>query len=277
MSWYKYIINNYVNYFNKKGTNIFDIYFNICYYIRGDFMNYENKIILITGAYQGIGYSLADFFGRNKATLILTYHNHLDETKKLQEELINKYSISVDIYNLDLCKEDSIINLYNNVKIKYKKIDILINNAVLSLDNDIDNKTKDEFMKVIETNLVGTFLMMKYFDKIIDGYIFNIGSTDGIDTGNIYSIDYNASKAGINSITKTFSLYSKNKIISICPNWVDTESTRSMDSNYLKSELERINQKKLINVGDIPKVIDRCIKDNNETGSIIRIEGDNND
>ena len=115
---------------------------------------------------------------------------------------------------------------------------------------------------------------MKHFDNIVNGFIFNISSTDGIDTGNIYSIDYNASKAAINNMSKTFSLESNNKIISICPNWVDTESTKDIDENYLKSELKRVKQDKLINVNTIPKVINDCIKNNIETGSIIRIEGD---
>ena len=116
--------------------------------------------------------------------------------------------------------------------------------------------------------------MMKYFDSIVDGYIFNISSTDGVDTGNVYSIDYNASKAAINNMTKTFSLYSKNKIISLCPNWVDTESTRKMNKEYLESELKRIGQKKLINPCVIPLVIDKCIGSNYPSGSIIRIEGE---
>ena len=239
-------------------------------------MNYKDKVIIVTGASSDIAKSIIEFFIKCQSKLIVTYYNSKDETVKYTNELKKKYNIDIECLQLDLCKEDSIVNLYNYVKKKYKKIDILINNAALSLDSHIIDKTKEEFMKVLETNLVGTFLMMKYFDNIVNGYVFNISSTDGIDTGNIYSIDYNASKAGINSITKTFSLYSKNKIISICPNWVDTKSTMSMDKDYLVSELKRIKQDKLINPMVIPKVIDKCIKDNIETGSIIRIEGDEN-
>ena len=165
-------------------------------------------------------------------------------------------------------------NLGVKIKNKYGKIDYLVNNAAISLDNYLFDKTKEEFMKVLETNVVGTFLMIKYFDSIVDGYIFNMSSTDGIDTGSIYSIDYNASKSGINSLTKTFSLASSNKIISICPNWVDTDSTNNMDKDYLDSELKRIKQDKLISEITIPKVIDDCIKNNISSGSIIRIESD---
>lgn len=239
-------------------------------------MDYKNKTVLITGASSDIGISIIEFFVKCQANVIVTYCKSKDKAMNLVERLNKDYNVNLECVYVDLCQENSIDMLYNYVKEKYGKVDILINNAALSLDNDIDSKTKKEFMKVLETNVVGTFLMMKYFDKIVDGYIFNMSSTDGIDTGNIYSIDYNASKAAINSLTKTFSLYSENKIISICPNWVDTNSTKQMDKNYLENELKRIGQDKLISPNTIVKVIDECIKKNIPTGSIIRIEGDDN-
>ncbi len=235
---------------------------------------YKNKNMLITGCYRGIGKAIVNYFANKGVNIIMTYHNKKEETIELEKEIRNKYHVNVDSFYLDLSDEKSVKDLSKSIKEKYEKIDYLINNASLSLDNYIFDKTKEEFMKVMEVNVVGTFLMMKYFDKIVDGYIFNMSSTDGINTGSIYSIDYNASKAAINSITKTFSLESDNIIIAICPNWVDTESTREMDKNYLDSELLRIKQNKLIGTSVIPKVIDECIKNNTPTGSIIRIEGD---
>lgn len=235
---------------------------------------YQGKTLLITGAYRGIGKEIASFFANLGVNIIMTYHNKKDETLKLGNDLENKYHIDIDSYYLDLQDERSIKDLYKIIKDKYGKIDYLVNNASISLDSYVFDKTKNEFMNVLETNVVGTFLMMKYFDNIVDGFIFNISSTDGIDTGSVYSIDYNASKAAINSMTKTFSLASNNTIISICPNWVDTDSTREMDNNYLESELKRIKQNKLIGMSVIPKAICECIKNMTPTGSIIRIEGD---
>ena len=78
-------------------------------------------------------------------------------------------------------------------------------------------------------------------------------------------------------MTLTFSLYSHNTIISICPNWVDTESTRCMDKNYLENELKRVHQRKLINPIEVPIMIDKCIKNNIKTGSVVRIEGVSNE
>ena len=230
--------------------------------------------MLITGTSSGIGKTIATYFANLGMNLILTYHKNFNEVDILKKELETKYQVSINNYYLDLASEKSIKKLFLEVKKQYKKIDYLINGAAISLDSYLYDKTKEEFMKVLETNVVGTFLMMKHFDNIVDGYIFNISSTDGIDTGSIYSIDYNASKAAINSITKTFSLKSANKIISICPNWVDTDSTRSMNKEYLDSELKRIKQDKLISEISIPKIIDDCIKNSIPSGSIIRIEGD---
>ena len=235
---------------------------------------YKNKIMLITGCNRGIGKEIVNYFANLGVNIIMTYHNKKDDTIKLENEIKEKYHVNIESFYLDLSSEESVKNLYNEISNKYQKIDYLINNASLSIDNDIFDKNHDEFMKVLEVNVVGTFLMMKYFDNIVNGFIFNMSSTDGIDTGSIYSVDYNASKAAINSITKTFSMVSSNKIIGICPNWVDTESTKEMDSNYLDSELKRIGQDKLVSVKTIPKVIDDCIKINVLTGTIIRIEGD---
>ena len=235
---------------------------------------YKNKVMLITGAYRGVGKEIVKYFANLGVNIIMTYHNKMNETKELEREISEKYHINIESYYLDLSNEKSVNELYKYVKNKYKKIDYLINNASVSLDSYLFDKTKDEFMKVLEINVVGTFLMMKYFDEIIDGFIINMSSTDGIDTGSIYSIDYNASKAAINLITKTFSLESNNTIISICPNWIDTESTREIDQEYLQSELNRIKQNKLIGAKVIPKVIDEVIKNNTPTGSIIRIDGD---
>lgn len=237
---------------------------------------YQGKTLLITGVSSDIGSCIVKYFASLGVNIIMTYYSNKEKTLELECQIKDKYSVNVNSFYLDITSEESIKNLYNKIKSMNIEINYLINNSGISLDNYIFDKSKEEFMKVLEVNTVGTFLMIKYFDNIVNGFIFNMSSTDGIDTGSIYSADYNASKAAINSITKTFSLISSNRIISICPNWIDSKTTRSMDKDYLESELKRINQSKLISIDTIPKVIDDCIKNNISTGSIIRIEGDNN-
>ena len=237
---------------------------------------YNDKIVLVTGASKGIGKAITDFFASNKATIIMTYNTNLESSNKTKDELISKYNVNIINYHLDLSSEDSINDLYKEIKEKYGHIDILVNNASLSIDEDFNELTKEDFMKVLEVNTVGTFLMIKYMSKLMNSndYIFNISSTDGIDTGSTLSINYNVSKAGIINMTETLSRIIEPKIITICPNWVETEVTKDMNQEYLINEMKRINQVKLIKPEKIPEVINELINNDCVNGSIIRIDGE---
>ena len=213
------------------------------------------KNVLITGARRGLGKALAKIYSDNGYNVIVTY----------KDNSIDKY------IKLDLSNEEDIKNIF-----KEYKIDILINNAALSIDNEIIDKSKDEFMKVLEVNLVGTFLMCKY--AVLNGVkdIINISSTDSIDTYSSVNIDYSSSKAGINILTKTFALtYPDIRIISILPNWINTESVLEMNPIYLKDEMDRIGQKKLLDKDLVAKRIFGIYNSEVKSGELIRIdEGD---
>ena len=116
-------------------------------------MNYENKVVLVTGASKGIGRALITFFACKKANIIMTYNTSLELSKKVKKEIDDVYHVNVSNYHLDLSNEEDIKELYKSIKEEYGHLDILINNAALSIDNDIDNLTKEDFMKVLEVNL----------------------------------------------------------------------------------------------------------------------------
>lgn len=240
-------------------------------------MDFSKKNVLITGASYGIGKETALYFASLGCNIIITYNQSQNLSNDVVQLIKDKFDVNVDNLKCDISNEEDVNQLFSFVKEKYGELDILVNNSALSMDSHFDDKTKEEFMSVLEVNVFGTFLMMRTFSKITD-YIFNISSTDAIDTGSEYNIDYSCSKASINCMTKYFSLFDKNtKYITICPNWVDTEPIRMMNQEFLKSELKRIKQDKLINPKTIPIVIKKCIVDNIESGSIIRIDGDINE
>ncbi len=217
--------------------------------------------VLIIGGSSDIGKNIAKVFLENDYNVISTYNNH-------EFKLDNIETLKCDIRN-----EIDIENTIKYVIDKYGAIDILINMAAISLDNDFLSKSKKEFMDVLEVNLVGTFLFNRIYSKYVDdGIIVNIGSTDGIDTCNSYNIDYSASKAGIINITKSISMATNNRVLCICPNWVDSDSTRSMDKSFLVSELKRIKQDRLITKDELSNSIYKIINGKYESGSIIRID-----
>lgn len=232
------------------------------------------KVALVTGSAKGIGKELIIEFAKKRYDCIITYNKSKKEAENLKKYIIENYNINALIIKCDITKEQDIINMKNIILNKYNKIDILVNNAAYACDNYIDEKTKKEFMKVLETNVVGTFLVTKHLYKYMkNGIIVNISSTDAVDTYSEINIDYSASKAAINSITKTFSLIFDNiKVIGIMPNWTNTESIKEMNQDYLKSELERINQKKLEEPEVVAKKIVRIINNKKiKTGSIRRV------
>ena len=118
--------------------------------------------------------------------------------------------------------------------------------------------------------------MMKYSIKYLNvSYIVNISSTDSIDTYNEYNIDYSVSKSGLNMMTKIFSeIFPSINFKLILLNYVDTYTTRLMNPEYLKSELNRIGQKELIKPDFIADKL-KDIVDSNNKELIVRI--DNND
>lgn len=234
------------------------------------------KTILVTGSAQGLGANIIEKFAKNGYNAIITYKSSKNKAIILEDK-IRKYNLNVISVKCDITKISDIRNLIKVVKSRFNNIEVLVNNASLSLDSSFENKSKEEFMKVLETNIYGTFLITR---ELIKKYkvekVINISSTDSIDTYSDLNIDYSLSKCGINFMTKFFSnKYKDIKFYNILPNWINTETIQNMNSEYLESELRRVNQDKLIEPEYISNIIYEMATtckydDNNE----IRIDGD---
>lgn len=222
--------------------------------------------VLIIGGSTDIGINLTKKLVNNGDNVISSYNKHIVDIP------------SVDSYKCDVRREEDIDKLINIANKRFNNDYILINMAAISQDNSILNKTKSEFMNVLEVNLVGMFLCNQIYSRYnSNGQIINISSTDGIDTYSEYNIDYAISKNGIIKMSEIMGRYTNNKIICICPNWIDSDSTKSMNQEYLNSELKRIGQSRLIGVDEFTTSMIDIIKDgyfnriNNDT-EIIRID-----
>lgn len=232
------------------------------------------KTAFITGCAKGIGREIALDLARSGYNIIATYNTSIKEINELKNKVEN-IGVNFDLYKLDLSNESNINDVCNKLKEKYTNIDILINNAAISMDNNFLDKTKEEFIKVLEVNLVGPFLLIqKLNDLLNESKIINISSTDGINTYSKLSMDYSASKAGLINLTKSLALELENtKVYALCPNWVNTESIREMNPDYLEEEMNRVGQKKLIEPKEVSHKILDIIESDMESGSIVVMEG----
>ncbi len=229
-------------------------------------MNFKNKKVLITGASSDLGKSLATKLQKLGAIVIGTYNSSVITLK------------NIDLVKCDLSKESEINDLFNHIKKEYSTLDYVINCAALSKDRDITEKTKEEFMSVLEVNLVGTFLICKNaLSMMDDGVIVNISSTNASTTFSPFSMDYDASKAGIENLTKNLALrFSNIKICALAPNWIATESVLEMSPVYLNEELKRVKQKKLLTKEEVVnKIIEIITNDEIKSGEILIMEDSN--
>lgn len=232
------------------------------------------KTAIVTGCAKGIGKEIALELARDGYDIIGTCNTSLIEMYNLKNR-IESIGVKFYSYKLDLLNEDEINSFCNTIKKEFENIDVLVNNAAKSLDNSFDLKTKEEFMEVLQVNLVSPFfLIQKLYNIMNDGVIINVSSTDGIDTYSKLNMDYSASKAGLINLTKSLALELENiRVYAVCPNWVDTESIREMNPEYLKEELKRIGQKELIEPKEVAKKVIKLIESDLKSGSIVVMEG----
>lgn len=232
-------------------------------------------VVVITGSSKGIGKATAIKFAREGYDIVLNYNNSYKEAIEVKDEL-EKYNIKVLLLKCDISNEEEVIEFKNKIKEEFNKVDVLINNAGIALDNFIEFKTSKEFRKVLDVNLVGTFLVTKYISTIMDnGVIINISSTNGIDTGYIESIDYDASKAGVISLTHDFAKYlSPNiRVNCICPGWINTSMNENLNDEFKNNEINKIKLHRFGEASEVADSIYYLVKCTYINDAIIRVDG----
>lgn len=187
--------------------------------------------VLVTGGARGLGLAISLYYLKMGHSVVVNYNNSDEMALKLMSE----YGDRVSIVKADVSNEDDVKRMFDALG----KLDVVVNNAGIAKDSDPMEKSAEEFLEVIKVNLLGTFLVSKYAVNHVDkGCIVNISSTNALDTYYPESIDYDASKAGVISLTHNFSLYLKDRDIRVnvvCPDWIDTDMNLEMDEEYKKS------------------------------------------
>lgn len=236
------------------------------------------KIAIVTGASRGIGREIAKYLSKNNIKVIANYNHSEKEACNLKEELA-KENISIDIIKADISKREEARRLVNFALEKYKKIDILINNAGISEYKMFIDETDEDWNRVINTNLYSAFVMsQEVIPNMIhnkNGCIINISSIWGI-VGASLEVLYSISKAGINGMTKALAKElgpSNIRVNAIAPGIIDTEMNDKFSKEELKQIQEEIPLERIGATADIAKCVKWLIEDNYTTGQIISING----
>lgn len=237
-----------------------------------------SKVIIITGASRGIGRETAKLLARNGHTVIANYNKSEEKAKELKDEL-KKENINIDIYKADVSKREECKSLVEYAIEKYKHIDVLVNNAGISIWGQFTDLTDAEIEEIIRTNLYSAIAMSQEVSKHMihekQGCIINMSSIWGI-VGASCEVAYSVTKAGMDGLTKALAKElgpSNIRVNSIAPGAIETE----MNSRLTREEKAVLEMEtplgKLGKPIDIAKTINWLIEDEFTTGQIISPNG----
>ncbi len=234
------------------------------------------KTVLITGASRGIGAACTIKFAENNYNVVINYKCDKEKATKLAKELTNKYGVEVLVVKANIAKEAEVKDMFAKIKDKFKKIDVVVNNAGIAIDNDYLEKTSSEFRQVIETNLLGTFLVSKYASLLMDeGCIINVSSNCATEASYPEGMDYNASKAGVITLTKDFAkrLAPKIRVNAVLPGWIDTDMNKDIEPEFKKKEIDKILLNRFGTKEEVADVIFFLTTASYINGSLISVDG----
>ena len=241
---------------------------------------YENKIVLVTGAGRGIGAAIAARFAKEGAVVIVNYSGNDEAADRTVENILaangkaEKYKCQVDSY-------EETEKMITYIMDKYKRIDILINNAGITKDMLLMRMKPEDFNEVINVNLIGTFNMTKnvinYMMKERKGRIINVSSVVGI-SGNAGQTNYAASKAGIIGFTKSLAkeVASRNILVNaIAPGFIQTDMTNILKENVKDEIAKTIPLKRMGTAKDVANVVKFLVSEDSSyiTGQVIQVDG----
>lgn len=201
-------------------------------------------LALITGASSGIGRDIAKYLNELGYDVIITARSE-DKLKELKDELDSRNMGKVDVIISDLSKEEECTKLYNEVKAKYKSIDLLVNNAGFGLFGEFSKSDLDRELSMVDTNIKGLHILMKLFlvDMIKEdkGKILNVASVAGFMPGPLMSTYY-ATKAYVIRLSQAIREELKNEkskvqISVLCPGPVNTNFNKVANVKFNASSL----------------------------------------
>ena len=237
-------------------------------------------VVLVTGASKGIGEATALKFAKNGYDVVINYYSDTVCANKVKEN-VGKYGVKCLLCKCDISNEEEVKNMVDDIINKFGSIDVLVNNAGIANDTLPFEKNVDDFKRVLDVNLIGTYLVSKYVIKHMkNGSIINISSTNALNQYYPYSLDYDASKAGVISLTHNLAteLSPNIRVNAVCPGWVNTDMNKELDKDYIKDECKNILLGRFAETKEIASVIyflaseEACYINN----SIIRVDGGTN-
>ena len=224
-------------------------------------MKFKDKVVIITWASRWIWRATALYFWKEWATVVVNYLSSGIDANKVVKSIIKLWWNSIAI-KWDVSCEDNVKKIVDRTINTFWKIDILVNNAWISNDVPILERTVDQWKRTMDVNLLGTFLCSKYVVKemLKNKNLCKIINVSSINWSKFFApdlIDYDISKLWIIALTKNFAkAFSPNIIVNAIAPWnVNTEITKLSSFDNYDDEIINIYSNRFWELAEIVKVI----------------------
>ena len=245
----------------------------------------EKKVVLVTGASRGLGSSIVEIFAQHGYNIILNYCTNKEKAIAVKKKMEQKYSVKVHLIQCDVSIEEEVKKMIDESVKVFGTINVLVNNAAISLDSFYREKSKSTFTKTLDVNLIGPFLVSKYASECIakqeNGAIIHIASTNGMGMGHPMSVEYDVSKAGVIALTKDMAIaYAPLiRVNAVSPGWIETDMSLCEDTEleevFKQEESSKICLQRFGKPEEIAKVVYFLASTDASyiNGSVIRVDG----
>ena len=240
----------------------------------------ERKVVLVTGGSRGIGKEVAEVYAENGYDVVINYVSDKTDIEGIKKEFFEK-GVKCLLVKADVSKAEDVEKMVEEAIAEFGKIDVLVNNAGITRDTLLMRMSEEDFDKVLEINLKGTYLVTKavtkYMMKKRSGSIINLASVVGV-VGNAGQCNYSASKAGIIGFTKSVAkeLASRNiRANAVAPGFIATDMTSVLSDSVKENINVQIPLKRMGTAREVAEVIYFLGSEKSSyiTGQVINIDG----
>ncbi|WP_024787755.1 MULTISPECIES: 3-oxoacyl-ACP reductase FabG [unclassified Lebetimonas] len=243
-------------------------------------MTFSGKNVLITGASRGIGAEIARVLAKKGLKVWINYKSSANLADKLKEEIESDGGIA-GVIGFDVSDEKAFIEGIKTIIESDGELSYLVNNAGITNDKLAMRMSVDDFKKVIDANLVSTFIgcreALKVMGKKRFGAVVNVASVVA-ESGNAGQVNYVASKGGIISMTKTFALEGAARSIrfnSVTPGFIKTDMTEKLPGKVKEEILNKIPLKRMAKPAEVANAVAFLLSDGASyiTGETLKVNG----
>jgi len=243
-------------------------------------MSVEDRTCLVTGASRGIGRGIAEELGEQGAEVVVNYRSSEADAHEVKER-INDGPGEAILAQADVSNYDDVEAMYDVATEAFGSVDVLVNNAGITVDKKFENMTREDWNRVMQVNLGGVFNCTKMcYDDIQsanEGRLINISSVVG-QQGNYGQANYATTKSGLFGFTRTVALEIASEGSTancVAPGFVETDMLADVPERVQENILKRIPLDRFAQVEDIAGIVSFLASEDSSymTGQVLGVNG----